>query len=51
MPEHYLHQELSNTALEPLQPTEKKLIGAVLFVGLVVLGALFFVHRYFPLAN
>ena len=49
MNDHHLFQELGTAVLEPLQPSEKKVIGAVLFIGLSLLGALFFVNRYFPL--
>jgi hypothetical protein len=46
-----LFQELGTLALEPMQPTDKKLIAAVFFVGLALLGALFFVQRWLPLAG
>jgi len=46
-----LFQELGASALEPLQPSEKKLIAAVLFIGLSLLGTLFFINRYFSLAH
>jgi hypothetical protein len=51
MNDQHLFQELGTAALEPLQPSEKKLIGAVLFIGLSLLGTLFVVSRYFPLGN
>ncbi|MFJ3045676.1 hypothetical protein ACIPEN_07605 [Herbaspirillum chlorophenolicum] len=51
MTDHYLHQELGPIAIEPLQPTERKLIGAIFFLGLALLGGLFFLQRCFPLAG
>ncbi|MCA1325537.1 hypothetical protein [Herbaspirillum sp. alder98] len=51
MNDQHLFQELGTAALEPLQPSEKKMIGAVLFIGLGLLGTLFFINRYFPLGN
>ncbi|MBP0597981.1 hypothetical protein J8I26_07715 [Herbaspirillum sp. LeCh32-8] len=46
-----LFQELGALALEPMQPTEKKLVAAIFFIGLALLGALFFLQRAFPLAG
>lgn len=51
MSEHYIYQELGQGALEPLQPTEKKLAAAVLFIGLALLGGLFVLSRHFPLGG
>ncbi|NUU03675.1 hypothetical protein [Herbaspirillum robiniae] len=51
MNDPHLFQELGTPALEPMQPTEKKLIGAVFFIGLALLGALFFLQRYIPLVK
>lgn len=49
MSDPHLFQELGTLALEPMQPADRKLVGAVFLVGLALLGALFFVQRYIPL--
>ncbi|KAF1048027.1 MAG: hypothetical protein GAK35_00447 [Herbaspirillum frisingense] len=51
MNDPHLYQELGSLALEPMQPTDSKLIAAIFFVGLALLGALFFVQRWMPLAG
>ncbi len=51
MNEPYIYQELGNLSLEPLQPGERKLIGAIFLFGLALLGALYFLQRWLPLGS
>lgn len=50
MNDHHIHQELGPLALEPLQPADKTLIGAIFLFGLALLGVLFIVQRWLPLS-
>jgi hypothetical protein len=43
-----LREELRSTAVEPLLPIEKKLIGWSLTIGLVLLVVLAAVNHFFP---
>lgn len=45
-----LHQELHNTAVEPLLPVEKKLIAWSLGLGLVLLVVLAAINHFWPVA-
>ncbi|MFJ3055413.1 hypothetical protein [Herbaspirillum sp. NPDC087042] len=49
MNDPHIYQELGNLALEPLQPSDRKLIGFIFLFGLALLGALFFLQRWLPL--
>jgi hypothetical protein len=46
--ESSLREELRNTAVEPLLPIEKKLIGWSLTIGIVLLVVLAVVNHFVP---
>jgi hypothetical protein len=43
--------EIGRTPVEPLLPVEKKLIGWSLGTGIVLLGVLLALSRYFPVGT
>jgi len=45
-----LREELRNTAVEPLLPVEKKLIGWSLTIGLVLLVGLALLNHFVPVS-
>ncbi|WP_167331818.1 hypothetical protein [Herbaspirillum frisingense] len=51
MQDHHIYQELGSLALEPLQPSERKLIGTIFLFGLALLGPLFLLQRWLPLGG
>jgi hypothetical protein len=46
-----LQQELNGSAVEPLLPSDKTIIGISLLTGLLLLEMLFIASRFFPLTH